>query len=104
MQHANDVGQVVQLMLGEELVVQVEAAEHHVHLRHVVLVGCMKRVVQAGEVRPRGVNQAQVVQAAGAGMCGSRSWKNSRSPLPSKITIGILWGLRAGRRAAQGPG
>ena len=65
-EHPNDVGQVIQLVFGKELVVQIEAAEDHVDLRHVVLVGGMKRVVQAGDVRPRGIEQPEIVQTASA--------------------------------------
>ena len=66
MQDADDVGQVVQLVLAEELVVQVERAEHHVHLRHVVVVLGVEGVVEAGQFRPRRVDEPQVIEAAGA--------------------------------------
>ena len=44
-QHANDVGQVVQLMLGEEIIMQIEGAKDDVDNEHVVLVAAIKRVV-----------------------------------------------------------
>ena len=48
-EHSDDVREVVQLVLGEELVVQIEAAEDHVHLGHVVVVVGVKRVVAKNE-------------------------------------------------------
>ncbi len=49
-QDAHNIAEVVQLVLGEELVVQVEAAEDHVYLRHIVVVTCEERVVQGREL------------------------------------------------------
>ena len=65
-QDPDDVGQVIQLVLAEEFVVQVEGAEHHVHLRHVVVVLRVERVVEAGQFRPRRVDEPEIVEAAGA--------------------------------------
>ena len=65
-QDAHNVAEVVQLVLGEELVVQVKAAEDHVHLRHIVVVTCEERVVQGGELGTRWIEQPQLVQASGA--------------------------------------
>ena len=42
---AHNVGEIIQLVLGEKLIVQVETAENHVYLSHVVVVVRMKRVV-----------------------------------------------------------
>ena len=44
-EHSHNVREIIQLMLGEELVVQIETAEDHVDLRHVVVVVGMKWVV-----------------------------------------------------------
>jgi hypothetical protein len=60
-QDANDIAEVVQLMLGEELVVQVEAAENHVHLCHVVVVPREEWVVQCRKLWTRGIEQPQLV-------------------------------------------
>mgnify|MGYP000412341153 CR=1 FL=1 len=49
---------------------QVEAAEDHVHLRHVVVVIGVERVVEARQVRPRRIDQAQIVEPAGVTCCG----------------------------------
>ena len=57
-QHPDNIGEIIQLMFREELVMQVEAAEDHVHLCHVVVVVTMKGVVQYGDVRPRGIQQS----------------------------------------------
>ena len=65
-QHPNDIGEVIELMLGKEFVVQIETAEHHVDLRHVVVVVAVERVVQDGDVRPRRIQQPQVLNAASA--------------------------------------
>ena len=81
-QYTNDVGQVVQLVFREELIVQIETAEHHVHLGHVVLVRRVKRVVQARQFGPRGIDEPQVFESAGR--------SDMRSPFPSKMTIGVL--------------
>ena len=49
-QDADDIAEVVQLMLGEKLVVQVKAAKDHVYLCHVVVVTREEWVVQRGEL------------------------------------------------------
>ena len=49
-QDADDVAEVVQLMLGEKLVMQVKAAKDHVYLCHVVVVTREEWVVQRGEL------------------------------------------------------
>ena len=53
-------------MLAEEFVMQVEGAKHHVHLRHVVVVLGVERVVEAGQFRPRRVDEAEIVETASA--------------------------------------
>src|SRR2546425_5490657 len=62
-------------MFREELVMQVKAAEDHVHLRHVIVVVTMKRVVLNGEVRPRRIQQSQVLETAGAVDVGKETVK-----------------------------
>ena len=64
-QNADDVAQIVQLVLGEELVVQIETAEYHAHLRHVVVVTREERVVQGRELGAGRIEQPQLVQSAG---------------------------------------
>src|ERR1017187_250634 len=63
--NADDVREVIQLVLGEEFIVQIERPEDHVHLRHVVLVCRVEWVVQAREVRARGIDQTQIAEPAG---------------------------------------
>src|ERR1019366_7357767 len=63
--NADDVREVVQLVFGEEFIVQIERPEDHVHLRHVVLVCRVERVVQAREVRARRIDQTQIAEPAG---------------------------------------
>src|ERR1019366_2518828 len=64
-QHANDVGQIVQLVLGKELVVQVEGAEDHVDDGHIVLVVAVERVVPDGNIRPCWIQDSKLVQPSG---------------------------------------
>jgi hypothetical protein len=52
-------------MLGEELIVQIEAAEDHADLRHVVVVGGVKRIVENGNIG-RGIQKPEILQPAGA--------------------------------------
>ena len=64
-QHANDVGQIVQLVLGKELVMQVEGAEDHVDDGHVVLVVAVERVVPDRDIRACRIQDSQLVQPSG---------------------------------------
>src|SRR5208283_5014393 len=64
-QHANDVGKVVQLVLGKELVVQVEGTEDHVDDGHVVFVAAVERVVPDGNVRACRIQDSQLMQSSG---------------------------------------
>ncbi len=64
-EHPHDIRQVIQLVLAEKLVVQVEGTEDHIHDRHVVLIATVKGVVPHRYVRPGGVQNTQLVQAAG---------------------------------------
>ena len=48
---AHDVGQIIELVLGEELVVQIKGAENHRYLGHVVVVFGGKRVVLDRQLR-----------------------------------------------------
>src|SRR5437016_3827622 len=64
--HSYDVGEIIQLMLGEELVVQVKAAEDHVYLSHVIVVVRVKRVVTDRNIRPGRIKEPQILEAAGA--------------------------------------
>ena len=52
-------------MLGEELVVQVEGAEHHVDHRHVVLVRAVEGVVEDRDVGPGGIQHPKLIEPAG---------------------------------------
>ena len=61
-EHPDNVGEVIQLVLAEELVVQIEGTKHHVHHGHVVLIAAMERVVAHGYVRPGGVENAQIAR------------------------------------------
>src|SRR6266516_4760604 len=69
-------------MLREELVVQVETAEDHVDLRHVVVVVGMKRVVQNRNVRTGGIEQPQILKAAGAVDVRQKSMEELQIALP----------------------
>jgi len=62
---ADDVREVIQLVFGEELIVQIEGSEDHVHLRHVVLVGRVEGVVQARELRASGIDQTKIPESRG---------------------------------------
>src|SRR5437867_8818507 len=74
-QHADNVGEVIQLVFRKELVMQVEAAEDHVHLRHVIVVVAIERVVQNRDVWPRGIQQSQILETAGAVDVGKETVK-----------------------------
>src|SRR2546430_9227265 len=50
-QYANNVAQVVQLVLREEFIVQVERTEDHVDLGHVVVIAGEERVIEDGQIR-----------------------------------------------------
>src|SRR5271157_3627096 len=64
-QHADDVGQVVQLVLGKELVMQVEGPENHVDDGHVVFVAAVERVVPDRNLRACGIQNSELVQPSG---------------------------------------
>ena len=65
-EYADNVAQVVQLVLGEEFIVQVERTEDHVDLRHVIVIPCEERVVEDRQIRPGGIQQTQLMHPAGA--------------------------------------
>jgi hypothetical protein len=52
-QDGDDVSQIVQLVLGKELVMKVEGAEDHVDDGYVVLVAAVERVVTDGDIYQR---------------------------------------------------
>src|SRR5208337_3400939 len=79
-QHANDVGKVVQLVLGKELVVQVEGAEDHVDDGHIVLVVAIKRVVPDGNIRARGIQDSQLMQSSGTVNVGQKIVEELKIP------------------------
>src|SRR6266404_2984797 len=64
-EHPHNIREVIQLVLAEKLVVQVERTEHHVYHRHVVLIATVEWVVPHRYVRPGGVQNTQLLQAAG---------------------------------------
>ena len=64
-EHAHNVRQVIQLVFGEEFVVQVKGTEHHVHHRHVIFVGAVEGVVTDGDVGTGRVEHPQVLEPAG---------------------------------------
>src|SRR5208283_3930526 len=65
-QYANDVGQIVQLVLGKELVVQVEGTEDHIDDGHIVFVAAVERVVSDGNIRTCRIQDSQLMQSSGS--------------------------------------
>ena len=54
-EHAYDVCEVIQLVLGKEFVVQVKRPENHVDDRHIVFIGRVQWVIPHGQIWPAGV-------------------------------------------------
>src|SRR5262245_48525542 len=82
-QHSNNVGKIIELVFGEELIVQVETAEDHVHLRHVVVIVTVERVVQNRDIWPRGIQQSKILKTASA----EYVWKQAVKEL--QITLAV---------------
>src|SRR5271166_2005295 len=95
-QHANDVGQIIQLVLGKELVVQVEGAEDHVDDRHVVLVVAVERVVPDRDIWARGIQNSELVQPSGTVDMRQKVVEELKIPFAVKDhhrqPVWILWG------------
>src|SRR5258708_19448240 len=86
-EHPHNIREVIQLVLAEKLVVQVEGTEHHIHHRHVVLTATVEGVVPHRYVWPGGIQNTQLVQAAGMVYLSEKPLKKFHSTPPPKYHL-----------------
>src|SRR6516162_9585283 len=95
-QHTNNVRQIVQLVLGEELVMQIEGAKDHVDDGHVALVAAVERVVTHRDIRAGRIQNAELMQAPGAVHVRQEIIEELKIALAiedhHRQAMGIVWG------------